>query len=454
MPTAKPVEIALLGAGARGELNLGTLAKRHAGKIRFVAVAEPDDERRERFVRGFGIDADRAFRDWRELVERPQLAEALLNTLPCNMHYESTMGALKAGYHVLLEKPMAHTAAECVKLTRTAREAERILMISLQSRYNRIYSRVRDLLDGGRIGRLMNIDCAENVGYWHFALSYVRGIHSRSSAGQSFMLGKAIHDVDLIAWFAGSPATRVSSFGKLTFFNERNAPEGAPERCLDGCPVQDECPFSAVTQYLDPGKPDIPASLLTGMSWGALRDFVTNPRFRTTASVIVRDISRESRLKALRETPYGKCVFRSENDVVDHQTASIEFENDVMASFSLNAFSLAWERTCNLHGTEGEIRSADFSGRLELRSYQPGCVKRNRIRYHGILHGGGDEALLLAFAEAVGNERPGEALVSADRCLESHMICFAAEEARASGAVVDMAEFRGRAEKDALAPGE
>jgi predicted dehydrogenase len=449
MTKTRPVEIALLGAGARGELNLATLAKRHPKRLRFVAVAEPHDGRREHFARKFGLAADRTFCDWRDLTARPQLAEAVLNALPCHLHYESTLAALKAGYHVFLEKPMAHSPGECVHLVRTADRLGRVLMIALQCRYNRIYTEVKRLREK-EIGRLMTIDCAENIGYWHFIMSYVRGIHRRASESHSTVLAKGIHDLDLIAWFAGARAGRVASFGDLSFFHKGNAPPEAPERCTDGCPVEDRCEFSAIKQFVEPGRPDIPFSLLRGMSLGAVADYIRNPRFRTLASVIVHDISRESRMKALRETDHGRCVFRSDNDVPDHQVVTVEYENGVTSTLTLSAFSLLWERTLNLHGTRGEIRSADFSGRLELRTYNPARVRKRRIPYHGIIHGGGDEAILLEFADAVAREKPAEEiLTSARNCLESHLICFAAEEARRSKQVVSMEDLRQKAEGEA-----
>ncbi|HPQ71132.1 MAG TPA: Gfo/Idh/MocA family oxidoreductase [bacterium] len=445
MSAHHPITMALIGAGARGELNLATLAKKHGDLMKFVAVAEMDDERRAGFVRRFAIPKENAFRDWRELFAKPKLADAVVNALPCRMHYESTLAGLRAGYHTFLEKPMALTPGECVRLTREAQARALVLMIALQSRYNKIYTRMRRLFDDGRIGRLMNIDCAENIGYWHFLLSYVRGIHHRRDLSHSFVLAKGVHDLDLVCWYADAPVTRVSSFGKLSYFNAANAPDGAPERCLDGCPVFDTCLFNAYKQFVDPGQPDLPWQLLTGQSWEAVRDVVFNPRFRSMASVIVHDISKENVLKALRETTNGVCAFRADNEVVDHQTISIEFANDVVASFQLTGFSLAWERTLNLHGTKGEIRSADFSGRLETRTYQPGRIDRERIRYHGIVHGGGDETIMVRFAEGVRDENR-DLLTNAERALESHLLCFASEEARENGVVVDMSEFRARAE--------
>ncbi len=454
MNSKKPVEMALVGAGARGELNLATLVKKHPGLMKFTAVAEMDDMRRELFRKKFGIEKKNAFRDWRELFEKPRVASAVVNALPCRMHYESTVAALRKGFHVFLEKPMALNPGEALRLMQLAEQCDLQFFVSLQSRYNKIYTRMRRLYDDGVAGRLMNIDCAENIGYWHFIMSYVRGIHHRSDLSHSFVMAKGVHDIDLISWFAGAKAKSVASFGGLGFFNSDNAPEGAPERCTDGCPIADSCEFSAIKQFVDPGRPDIPLSLFSGMSLQAAADVVLNPRFRTLASVISRDTSKENVMRLLRESDHGKCVFRADNDVVDHQTVSIEFENGVVASFQLSAFSLIWERTLNLHGTRGEIRSADFTGRLETRTFNPGRVTKERIRYHGIIHGGGDEMILVDFAQALQEKRKGQSLAGARSALESHLICFAAEDARLRGKVVDMDAFRKAAEKEAASKSE
>lgn len=417
--------------------------------ICYNAVAEPDDGRRTFFVNRFHIPPQNVFKDWKELLEASPDIDAVLNALPCHLHHDSTIGALKAGYHVLLEKPIAHTPGECIHLVDTAQKYDKILAVSFENRYNRIYQKLKEYLDSGAIGRLMTISCIEDIGYWHFILSYVRGIHSSAKTGNSFMIAKGIHDIDLINWFIGSKAKRVSSFGTLSYFHEKNTPDGVPERCLDGCPIQEECEYDAVKQYLDPGHMKIPFSLLKSQSFRSFVDVVKNPRFRTLASTVVRDISNESILKALREGPHGKCVFRSDNGVVDHQTTSIEFENDVTCAFSLSAFSLVWERTCNLTGTKGELHSRDWSGRLELRKFSPARVKKHHIRYHGLHHGGGDEFLLLEFAKSVRSGDPEDISTRASNSLESHLLALAAEEARLTGKVVEMSEFRRRAREDA-----
>jgi len=439
----KPVSLALLGAGGRGELNLASLAKRHPDKLRFVAVAEPHEARREHFIREYGIKRENAFVDWRDLAGCPARADAVINALPCRMHYESAMAMMEAGYPMLLEKPMALEAWQCVKLLETAKVKGLLLGVSVQNRYNRIYQRAKTLLEEGVLGELINVACSENIGYWHFIMSYVRGIHHHHSLSHSFMMAKGIHDIDLILWLVGQPVKRVASFGQLSFFNEQHAPPGAPERCTDGCPVEETCEFNAVRQYIKPGRPDIPLRLCTGQSKDVFLDLIRNPRIRSLGAIVSpEDTSEEAVRRALQDSNYGRCVFRCPNDVVDHQCASIEFNNGVTCSYSLSGFSVAWERTLSLHGSQGEVRTADFSGRLETRTFNPARVRRERIPYHGILHGGGDKAILLDFAKAVRQGSSEGLLIEADTCLEPHLVGFAIERARVEGKVVEMDAFK------------
>jgi len=452
MCSTRPITVALLGAGSRGELNLAMLVKQHSDKIKFAAVAEPHDGRRERFVKEYGVDPAHAFRDWRELAQKPMLADAVINTLPCRMHFDSASAMIERGYHMLLEKPMSLEPWQCVNLVDKAKSKGLVLGVSVQNRFNPIYQRIKALLGSGVVGELMNIDCAENIGYWHFILSYVRGIHHNSSLSHSFMMAKGIHDIDLIRWLVGVPVKKVSSFGSLKFFTKEHAPAGAPERCTDGCPVESTCEFSALKQYLKPGRPDIPIRLMTGQSLDAFVDFVRYPRYRTMASIVTQhDLSEAGIRKALDETNFSRCVYHSDNNVVDHQTVSLEFENGVTVSYALSGFSLVWERSLNFHGSKGEIYSRDFSGKLETRTFNPARVKKERIPYHGILHGGGDKVILLNFAQAVRENSTKNLLIAADTCLESHLIGFAAEKARTENVVVDMEEFSQGARKTAAA---
>ncbi|MBI9086364.1 MAG: Gfo/Idh/MocA family oxidoreductase [Desulfobacterales bacterium] len=452
MKADRPITVALLGAGERGALMFGLFAEKHPDMFRYVAVAEPDRQRREQFAGRFALSKENIFQRWEDLLEKPNLADAVINAMPDRFHYPSTMAAMDKGYHVLLEKPMAQTPGECISLARGAEKNGVILQIFLECRYLRLYSEIKQLVESGGIGRPMSMQTTENLGYWHFIMSYVRGFARRSQDVISFLSAKGIHDFDIMTWLADAPPAKVSSFGGLSYFTRENAPPGATERCYDGCRVAATCPFHAHRQYIKPGFPQVPLSLMTGITPGTFIDgYVRYPHLRSLSAYNLTATDRAGRLAELKSGPHGRCVFFCDNDVMDHQVVNIAYENGLMAALTLSAFSVTWERTLNISGTAGEIYSRDFTGKLEVRQFDPKvAVRRKRIRFNPLFHGGSDGIVLLAFAKAVRKAaKTTRVLTGADEAIWSHLLCFAAEEARTRDTVVDMTEFRQRAEKEA-----
>jgi len=421
------MELALLGAGSRGTFAYGGYATMNPHRVRFVAVAEPDPGRRQRFAAEHRIAPERCFASWEELLARPPLAEGLINATMDQAHVPSTLAALQAGYHVLLEKPMATSAEDCVRLVQASESAGRILQVCHVLRYTRFWGAIHDVLASGRLGTVINVDHRENVAYWHMAHSFVRGNWGISAASSPMILAKCCHDMDILYWFIGAPVRRLSSFGRLSHFRPQNAPKGAPLRCTDGCPAQEECPFYAPRQYLR-----------EGTDW--------------PINVISLDLSFEGRMKALREGPYGRCVYHCDNDVVDNQVVNMEFENDVTLTFTMQGHSHNNVRTMRYDGARATLRASEAADEIAIYDHLTG--NEEIIRPGAVVggHGGGDTGVMNAFVHALRN--PGQApLTSARASLESHLMAFAAERARIQGAVLDMQAYRAEIEARARTNG-
>jgi predicted dehydrogenase len=349
-----------------------------------------------------------------------RMADALIIATPDRVHVGPAIAGLELGYDILVEKPIAPTETELEQIGAAAARSPGSVTVAHVLRYAPFFAEVRRLLDEGRIGRLVAISHHENIGYWHFAHSYVRGNWRRADLATPMLLAKACHDLDLLRWFAGAACRSVSSVGGLSHFRVENAPVGAPARCTDGCPVADECPFFAPRFYIE--------QLAGTDGW--------------PVSAITPDPSPEGRMHALREGPYGRCVYRSDNDVADHQSTLLEFANGVTATLTVSAFTADNTRTVKLMGTRGEIRGRLDTGEIELRTFQPRAVQQVGV---GELagHAGGDAALMAEFCAGVGRRRDGAAaepgLTSLEESLESHRMAFAAERARHDGAVVRLA---------------
>lgn len=422
---SQPVEAVLVGAGNRGREAYGAYALRYPHRLKFVAVAEPIEERRELFARQHNIPPERRFASWEDLYAQGQLAPALVNCTMDRDHVASTLPALELGYHVLLEKPMAVTPHDCVRLVRAAEKADRILQICHVLRYTPFFAALYEVVHSGRLGDVMTVEHKENVAYWHMAHSFVRGNWRNSRTSSPMILAKSCHDLDILAWVIGTRCLRISSFGSLTLFRpDRVGPE-IPERCTDGCPIEDGCPFYAPRIYL---------TEYTG--W--------------PVSVISLDTSLEARLKALQEGPYGRCVYRCDNDVVDHQVVAMEFENDVTVVFTMHGHSHKEGRTMRYDGSRATLRGSAAENELVIYDHVTG---REEVIHPGQIgggHGGGDTGLMNAFVKAVRN--PGQEVLSSARAsLQSHLMAFAAEEARLTGQVVDMVAYAERIEAEVMA---
>jgi predicted dehydrogenase len=417
----KPVEAVLVGAGNRGRSVFGRFALREPGRLRITAVAEPDAGRRDLFAAEHGIAAARRFGDWRELFAGPALAEVAIVATSDTLHVEPALAAFEKGYHVLLEKPIAPTAGECLRVVEAAEASGRLLQIGHVLRYTPFYERVHEVLESGVLGELVTIDMKEHVAFWHLTHSFVRGKFRSRALAAPLLLAKTCHDMDLLVWFAGRAPSRVASFGSLLHFRAEAAPGGAPARCSDGCPVQESCPHDALRFYLAPD-----ARLAKHWPW----------------SDVSPDPSPEARRRALETGPYGRCVYRCDNDVVDHQVLAIEFEGGLTATFTVHGVASEEKRTIRVSGSRGELRGVLHDGVIEVTRH--GQLGSERIETQGgvLGHFGGDEGLLTHFTDVVARGARDEVRTSGRVSLDGHLLGFAAERARESGAVVDLAAFR------------
>jgi predicted dehydrogenase len=407
-----PLRTLLLGAGQRGGEVYAAYAARHPERLRIVGVADPLEAKRGAVQRAHELPDRAAFSDWRAALDAGLPADAVIVATDDMQHTLPALSALERGHHVLLEKPMAPTEAECRQLVAAAEQSGRILQIAHVLRYTGFYTRVAELLAAGRIGRVLTLDMKEHIAHWHMAHSYVRGKFRNREVAAPILLAKSCHDLDLISWLMPGRVTRISSLGNLVHYRAERAPAGAPARCSDGCPAQAGCPHDAVRFYAEP--PDEVAAL-----WPWLD--------------VSRDPSSAARAQALRTGPYGRCVFHCDNDVPDHQLTTLEFDDGALASFTLQGHATHETRTIRASGSLGELRGLLQDGLIELTRH--GGLETERIEVPGTAgdHYGGDEGLLDHFCDVASRGDRQALRTSAASALESHLLGFAAERSRLEG---------------------
>ena len=415
----RPVELVLVGAGNRGYLAYGGFAERNPGEAKFVAVVEPDEARRARFASAHHIPTERQFRSWEELAGRPPLAPALVNATLEPTHRASTLGLLAAGYEMLLEKPIAVTPGECIEIAAAAESHRRLLQIAHVLRYAPFFVAIREILLSERLGAIVSVDWRENLVYWHFAHSYVRGNWGNTKRAGPMILTKCCHDLDLLVWMFGR-CERLSSSGSLTHFTRDAVGPEIPDRCTDGCPIENVCPYYAPRIYLD-----------------RLRE---NPASFAVAALTL-DRTPEGVMRALETGPYGRCVYRSDNDAVDHQVVLMRFAGGLSISLTMQGSSHVEGRTIRIDGKRATLLANESRGEIEIHDHLTGQVER-MAKTRGVGgHGGGDDGLMRAFVGAIEGDRSG-VLTSAREAVASHLLAFAAEQSRLTGETVDMERYR------------
>lgn len=414
--SGKPVTAVVFGAGMRGDI-YSSYSLDHPAEFKVVAIAEPDDYRRNVFGDKFGIPEEMRFTGYKELLEKEKMADCALVCTQDRMHYEPAVLAMKKGYHVLCEKPMSPLPDQIIEMGKTAKEYDRVLTICHVLRYSPFFTKVKEIIDAGRLGRIMTIHHLEEVGFFHQAHSFVRGNWRRVEDTSPMLLAKCCHDMDLIMWMIGSPCTKVSSFGEQTFFKEENAPEGAALRCMDGCPHTDTCAFYAPRFYLE------------------------HPRADGFIKAVAYDETTESLVEALRTGPYGRCVFHCDNTAVDHQVVTMEFEGGVTATLTMSGFSHEITRKINIMGTAGQLEGDLAKSELKFYDFLTGNTETIDIRVPKSGHHGSDSRTMRDFVRLVASDGKAENRTNADVSIASHLMTLAAEESRLTGKTVEMEAF-------------
>ena len=415
----KPVSYIVIGAGGRGS-GYAAIAARHPDRAEVVGVAEPREPARMRLVTAHDIPPDNIFSDWREAAAREKFADAVVIATQDAMHTEPAIAFAEKGYHLLLEKPMAPTAEECKRIVAAVKANKVMLAVGHVMLYTRYTQTLKKMLDAGAAGEIVSIQHLEPVGYWHQAHSFVRG-NWRNEAESSFMLlAKSCHDIDWLRYIMGEKCKAVSSFGALKHFRKAEKPPEAGEamRCLD-CAYEPKCPYSAKKIYL--GR-------------------VASGRTGWPTNVLTFDVTLEGVAEALRTGPYGRCVYECDNDVVDNQVVTMLFEGGKTVAFTMTAFNQADHRHTRIFGSRGEIYGDGVKIRLTDFLTDETTVVDTTAADASVLagHGGGDYGLMSAFINAVANNDRSSLLSGPDETLESHLIVFAAEQARRENRVVNM----------------
>lgn len=417
-PLAKPVTAITLGAGARGNV-YGDYAVEYPDQLDIVGVAEPIAIRNERYAKKHAIPDANRFQTWEDVFKKPKFADAVIISTPDQLHYGPCMAALKMGYNVLLEKPISPSEKECRNILELTKKTGKVVAVCHVLRYAPYFIKLRELMQSGAIGEIISLQHMEPIEHTHMAHSYVRGNWHNSAATTPILLAKSCHDLDIIKWMLGKESQSIQAFGDLKWFRKENAPAGSTARCTDGCAVESTCPYSALKIYY-------------------------RKRQRTYVFDLPEDKDKQGDaiLDFLKTTDYGRCVYRMDNDQCDHYTTNILFKDNITASFNMEAFTPWGGRRTRVMGSMGFIEGDmskftiyDFRTD-QSKTYESKVLDVANYKNEG--HGGGDWRLVADWIQAVAQQNPNLLTSTIDASIESHIMCFMAEESRANKKVMDI----------------
>ncbi len=407
--------VAVIGVGSRGSKYLLELKFFHGKEIKPIAIVDIDAKKLSRYGKQYKIAQERCFKSTDEFFSKGVIADGLIISTPDREHYAHAKQALETGYKlILLEKPVSHDIEETKEIARLAKEKGAKVVVCHVLRYSNYYLKIKEYIENGSLGKVISIEQRENVGYFHFAHSYVRGIWHKEATSSPSILAKCCHDLDLIYWFADSYPKTVDSTGNLYYFNPKNAPQGATEYCMGGCKCKNKCPYDAEAFYIT--------------------DNIFKAKFikympTTVFGELVR--SKKKKREILKNGQYGKCVFLNDNDVCDHQEVNIIFENGVLGRLTMTAFGENCERETRIVGTKGELICRNAKITLVQYGIKKKVLLKDAFSMFG--HIEGDVRTVHNFASLLTTGKPkNRDITYIDTTIVSHQMAHDAEISRKS----------------------
>lgn len=332
----------------------------------------------------------------------PDDADSVMIAASNTAHAELTEIALRHGRHVFLEKPIAADWNDTTRIVRAVeKRPDLVVMLGFVMREAPFYRKIKEIVSSGFLGTPVVIQMNERLSLNH-ATAYRRGWRRLERNTGGFINEKASHDLDLMRWMkAPVEPVEVFSCGGKQLFPPK--PE-APEKCED-CPDV-ECPFRR-------GKAELE---------------------KMCQSEFFHSKGQEMDILA-------SCIYNTDADVLNHQSAVFIFADGTQGVFTLTAYSAEEDnRDIIIHGTEGFLTGDLESGRIKLTKYRGNKTETIETCPNTTGHGGGDEPLIRRFFSALDGKK--ELFATVRDGMEASRMAFAANRSVAEKRLVKLSEFQ------------
>ncbi len=417
------VKVAILGLGSRGATTYGDYLIT-LNDVKISAICDIDKDKLNFYQNKYHVEKKDCFLNSEDFFKAGKLADILIIATMDQDHYSQAMKALDLKYHLLLEKPIALNLKQCLDIENKALKNNLYVVVCHVLRYSLFYKKIKEIVNSKILGNIININTTENVGYWHQAHSFVRGNWNNSNKTSPMILQKCCHDFDILNWIIDKKPLNVSSFGSLSLFKKENVPKDSSNYCYD-CKIQNNCPYNAVKYYVDSIKND------KDLGW--------------PYDVVVLNPTKDKVLAAIKNGPYGRCVYKCDNNVVDHQIVNIQYEDNITATHTMCAFSKDCYRDIKIFATRGDLIANTLNNTIIYHTFVDNkefVIDVSKLTNDLSGHMGGDKLMINELLKLI-NKETSQLDSSIEKSVLSHVIAFAAEESRINkGVVINLNEFK------------
>ena len=396
------VRIAAIGLGNRTCKYLQYVAE-HPEIAELTAIIDTDRSRFSRVLEMFDLPVSCCFESLDALICSGIEVDACIIGTPDKCHHEMALIAMRAGWHVLLEKPMAQSLEECQEIVKASEETGKLVSLCYVLRYHPYFNKLKELSQSPLMGGILSVRHIERVGRDRTTHTFVRGPWNMAEMNTSVFFTKCCHDVDFVLWLIGDDARPAKTIKGPKMFKQMNAPDCSAERCVD-CLVEATCPYSAVDLYY------------------RRRDWVkgfTPLRAETQEETIKR---------ILKTSRYGRCVYRClDHDVLEYHKVSLETSSTgVKADIIMECNTEQSERITVIECKNAVITGNESTIEVAYNDSTPSDSYDFTWARSMKLHAGADILIISEFIESI---RTGS-LSTRSTCkaaLKSHEICLIAE---------------------------
>ncbi|MBN7816232.1 Gfo/Idh/MocA family protein [Algoriphagus pacificus] len=312
------LRVTLVGTGVRGITFWGKkLQDNYSDILEFVGLCDTNPGRLSFAKQYIGVDC-KTYLDFDDMIEESKPDLVMVTTVDA-FHHEYIIKGLKSGINVFSEKPMTTDEEKCQAILDAERESGKNLIIGFNYRYNPHYTKLKDLLNNQRVGKITSVDFHWYLNVYHGA-SYFRRWHGYREFGGTLWVHKATHHFDLLNWWLDSDPVEVTAYAELEHYGKNGEFRG--DNCRS-CNYKSDCKF-----YWDITKDQFSMDL-----------YVDNEKY----DGYIRD----------------NCVFSEDINIYDKMSAQIKYANGVLVNYSLTTYSPYEGMRIAFNGMNGRIDAWD-----------------------------------------------------------------------------------------------